>query len=261
MPVPAELAPDDSRVLQLLENYLAELHAGCRPDRARWLADHPELAPHLDCLDGLERLAPPLDQATLSARPPTLTPAADGPPDLTGEVVADGKYELLGEIGRGGMGVVYRARQIDLDRVVALKMILAGSMASEEQHRRFHEEARLAARLQHPHVIQVYETGHVNGLPYVALQYVDGCSLAQRCKRQPLSVDEAVRCLAAVARAVDHLHQHGIVHRDVKPSNILIDAEGRPYVTDIGLAALVEGHSGLTQSGAALGTPSYMSPE
>src|SRR5437764_6762772 len=208
---------DDASTLELLDAYLAELHAGRRPDRGRWLAEHPHLAPHLDCLDQLDRFAADPD-ATLS------DPSAAGP-SLVGQHVADGKYELLGEVGRGGMGVVYRARQVDLDRVVALKMILAGSMASEEQHRRFHEEARIAARLQHPHVIQVYETGHVNGLPYVALQYVDGCSLAQRCKRQPLSVDEAVRCLAAVARAVDHLHQHGIVHRDIKPSNILIDAE------------------------------------
>src|SRR5437763_11343913 len=207
MTVPAELAPDDSRVLQLLEDYLAELHAGRRPDRARWVADHPELASHLDCLDRLEWLAPPLDQATLAQEPPTLAPAAAEPPDLTGEVVAEGKYELLGEIGRGGMGVVYKARQPDLDRVVALKMILAGSMASEEQHRRFHDEARIAARLQHPHVIQVYETGHVHGLPYVALQFVDGCSLAERCRRAPLSTEEAVRCLAAVARAVAHLHR------------------------------------------------------
>src|SRR5205823_13152028 len=125
-----------------------------------------------DGLDGLERLAPPLGQATVTAGSPTLTQSAGGPLDLTGQVVAEGKYELLGEVGRGGMGVVYRARQIDLDRVVALKMILAGSMASAEQLARFQAEAKVAARVQHPHVIQVFETGQVNGLPFLVMQYV-----------------------------------------------------------------------------------------
>src|SRR5882724_11116156 len=118
------LSAADASTLDLLDAYLAELHAGRRPDRARWLAEHPELAPHLDCLDQLDRLAPALTLAGESDDALT-------PPDITGELVADGRYELLGEVGRGGMGVVYKARQVGLERVVALKMILAGSMASE----------------------------------------------------------------------------------------------------------------------------------
>src|SRR4051794_26327375 len=148
-----ELSPADSSTLEVLDAYLAELHAGRRPDRARWLADYPHLAPHLECIDRLDRLAPPDPSATLP-----FGPAAAAP----GEPIADGRFELLGEVGRGGMGVVYRARQVELDRVVALKMVLAGSMASPEQLARFQAEAKVAARVQHPHVIQVYETGQIN---------------------------------------------------------------------------------------------------
>jgi serine/threonine-protein kinase len=251
-----DLTPAEASTLDLLDVYLADLHAGRRPDRARLIADHPELAGHLDCLDQLDAFAPPAapdPNATISA----VGPAAGPDPDL----VADGRFELLGEVGRGGMGVVYRARQVGLGRVVALKMILAGSMASTEQHRRFQAEARVAARVQHPHVVQVYETGQINGLPYIVMQYVEGCSLADRLRAGPLPVGEAVRVVAAVARAVADLHAHDIVHRDLKPSNILLDAAGRPYVTDFGLAKLVEGDSGMTQSGTILGTPAYMPPE
>src|SRR5437764_6236987 len=244
---------DDASTLELLDAYLAELHAGRRPDRGRWLAEHPHLAPHLDCLDQLDRFAADPD-ATLS------DPSAAGP-SLVGQHVADGKYELLAEVGRGGMGVVYRARQVDLDRVVALKMVLAGSMASPEQLARFQAEAKVAARVQHPHVIQVFETGHVNGLPYLVMQYVEGCSLADRLRGRPLDRESAVRIVAAVARAVADLHAHGIVHRDLKPSNILLDAADHPFVTDFGLAKLVETDSGVTQSGMILGTPQYMAPE
>jgi tRNA A-37 threonylcarbamoyl transferase component Bud32 len=246
---------DDTSTLDLLDAYLAELHAGRQPDRGRWLAEHPHLAPHLDCLDQLDRLAPPSDpDATLTA-PPAVGPS------LVGERVADGKYELLGEVGRGGMGVVYRARQTDLDRVVALKMVLAGSMASAEQLARFQAEAKVAARVQHPHVIQVFETGQVNGLPFLVMQYVEGCSLADRLRGKPLDTESGVRIVAAVARAVEDLHAHGIVHRDLKPSNILLDGQGHPFVTDFGLAKLVATDSGVTQSGMILGTPQYMAPE
>jgi serine/threonine-protein kinase len=251
-----DLSAAETDTLDLLDAYLAELHAGCQPDRGRWLAKYPHLAAHFDCLDQLDRLAPaPADpDATI-----------DGPrsigPSMIGELVADGKYELLAEIGRGGMGVVYKARQVDLERIVALKMVLAGSMASAEQVARFQAEAKVAARVQHPHVIPVYETGHVNGLPYLVMQFVDGCSLAERLRAGPLEVESAARITAAVARAVADLHAAGIVHRDLKPSNILLDGHDQPFVTDFGLAKLVAGDSGVTQSGAILGTPQYMAPE
>ncbi len=250
---------DDASTLERLDAYLTELHAGRRPDRARWLADHPELAPHLDCLDRLDAMAIPATLAWADD-PPTLAPSTDVSSSEF-ESFADGRYELLGELGRGGMGAVYRARQVALNRTVALKMILAGTMASEDQQKRFESEARAAARVQHPHVVTVYESGRTNGLPYLVMPYVEGESLAVRLRRGPLDVNEAVRLIAAVARAVAALHAAGIVHRDLKPSNVLLDRAGEPYVTDFGLAKLVEGDSQVTQSGTILGTPAYMAPE
>jgi eukaryotic-like serine/threonine-protein kinase len=248
-----DLSPAESDTLDLLDAYLAELHAGHRPNRGRWIADHPHLAAHLDCLDQLDRLAAPDPDRTLDG--PTSAPASP-----VGESVADGKYELLAEIGRGGMGVVYKARQVELDRIVALKMILTGSLASKQQLSRFQAEAKVAARVQHPHVIPVFETGLLNGLPFLVMQFVEGCSLHERLRAGPLSPELAARIVAQVARAVADLHAHGIVHRDLKPSNILL-ADDFPYVTDFGLAKLVEGDSGVTQSGDILGTVQYMAPE
>ncbi len=184
--------------------------------------------------------------------PPTAPPAS-------GEF---DKYELLGELGRGGMGVVYRARQRDLDRIVALKMILSHQFASEEQILRFHAEARAAARLPHPHIIQVFETGQLHGQPYFAMELVEGQSLECLLHHQPLSPEKAVAILHPIARAVGHLHKNQLIHRDLKPGNILVDASGRPVLTDFGLAKMLAGsESHLTNTGAILGTPSYMSPE
>src|SRR5438132_7294174 len=175
-----DLTPDEASTLDCLDAYLAELHAGRRPDRARWVADYPHLAPYLEALDRLDALAP--DPQATATMPPSASSSALTPPS---NVIGEDRYELLGEIGRGGMGVVYKARQVGLERVVALKMILAGSLASEDQHRRFQAEAKVAARVQHAHVVQVYETGQVNGLPYLVMQYVDGSSLSQRLRAGP----------------------------------------------------------------------------
>jgi serine/threonine-protein kinase len=276
-------APDEGKLFPVLDAYLEELHSGRRPDRSRWLAEHPELAEVLDCLDGLDRLAPP-SQAPDGAGPPPfenaptdrLEPAdpgltldfrgepagpGPGPSPLPGPRGADfGKYELLAEIGRGGMGVVYKARQKDLDRVVAVKMILSSHLASAEHVDRFHAEARAAASLHHPHVVGIFEAGEIHGQHYFAMQYVAGPSLAQLTQKGPLKAEEAARLVAAVARAVHHLHAQGIVHRDLKPSNILLDEHGQPYVTDFGLVKML-GESHQTGTGVILGTPSYMSPE
>jgi len=175
-----------------------------------------------------------------------------------------GEYELLEEIGRGGMGVVFKARQRDLDRVVAVKTILAGRLAGQEHVRRFLAEARAAARIRHPGVVQVHEVGQTLGHHFFAMEYIDGESLADRTARVPggVEVDEAVRLIREVARAVHHLHQHGIVHRDLKPSNILIDAQGQARVSDFGLArAAADEDAPATTTGVIAGTPSYMSPE
>jgi predicted Ser/Thr protein kinase len=172
-----------------------------------------------------------------------------------------GDYELLAEIGRGGMGVVYRARQTNLDRLVALKMILPGELASDDDLRRFHTEAEATARLQHPGIVRVHEVGEVDGRLFYSMDYIDGSSMAKLLASGPLPGRTAARHLAAVARAIHHAHQHGILHRDLKPSNILLDRDDQPHVTDFGLAKKIGGDSRQTRTGAVLGTPSYMAPE
>jgi eukaryotic-like serine/threonine-protein kinase len=170
-------------------------------------------------------------------------------------------YELLRELGRGGMGVVYQARQTALGRLVALKMILTGQFASADDVQRFRTEAEAAAQLDHPNIVSLLEVGDFEGRPYFSMKWIDGGSLTQHVARLTNDPRAAVRLMAAVARAVHHAHQRGIIHRDLKPGNILIDADGQPHVTDFGLARRTEGGSGLTQTGMIVGTPSYMAPE
>ena len=256
--------PDEHR-LSILDAYLAELQAGGRPDRGALLREHPELASALECLDALEVLAPPVERDA-----------------ATGELPRDfGPYELIREIGRGGMGVVYEARQKGLDRSVAVKMILAGHLASPELVRRFQAEAKAAARLRHSNIVHIHDVGQFHGQDFFAMEYIEGqslaelissrhdssrhtpCAVADGTRRVPASIMDiptAVRLLATVARAVEHLHQQGIIHRDLKPSNILLDADGQPYVTDFGLAKVFAPGSDMTTTGVIAGTPSYMAP-
>jgi hypothetical protein len=169
-------------------------------------------------------------------------------------------YEVLGELGRGGMGVVYKARQVALDRVVALKVILHADCAGAEARDRFRAEARAAARLQHPNAVHVYEVGEYRGLPYFAQEYCPGGSLAARLDGTPRPPGEAAGLVEALARAADAAHRAGVVHRDIKPGNVLLAAGGEPKLADFGLAKLI-GADGPTRTGAVLGTPAYMAPE
>ena len=193
----------------------------------------------------------------------TLPPRAAGSNGLPpgAQVRYFGDYEILEEIARGGMGVVYKARQVSLDRVVALKMILAGQLASASDVERFYTEARAAANLQHPHIVAIHEVGRHESQHYFSMDYVAGHSLAALVQGGPLLALKAAGYLKAIAEAIEFAHRQGTLHRDLKPSNILIDGFDQPRVTDFGLAKRLEASEQLTATGSLIGTPSYMSPE
>jgi hypothetical protein len=176
-----------------------------------------------------------------------------------GERIA--QYEILGELGRGGMGVVYKAQDQRLNRQIALKVILAGGHAGEADRKRFQVEVEAAAQLQHPNIVQVYEVGEDDGRPYMALEYCPGGSLEDQIRDQPQSPREAAQLVAKLAQALQHAHQAGIVHRDVKPANVLIASDGSPKLADFGLAKRLNEADGLTQTGAIVGSLGYMAPE
>ena len=200
--------------------------------------------------------------------------------DAVGQIVEG--YEILSELGRGGMGVVYKARQTSLKRLVALKMLLGGRHADASQRARFHAEAEVVAKLQHPNIVQIFEIGEHEGNPFFSMEYVDGVNLAQHLSNDLLEVGKAARLVLEIAEAVHFAHQHGIIHRDLKPSNVLLQkplsadqaetlhsrpsattaiSDLIPKISDFGLAKHLEADSKLTQSGAVIGTPSYMAPE
>ncbi len=192
---------------------------------------------------------------------PSSEPAATAKAPRYGSVRYFGDYELLEEVARGGMGVVYRARQVSLNRPVALKMILAGQLAGADDVRRFHIEAEAAAGLDHPGIVPIYEIGEHDDQHFFSMGFVDGKSLAARVAEGPVSAREAADLTKQVAEAVQFAHERGVIHRDLKPANVLLDAQGRPKVTDFGLAKKLQADSGLTHTGQVMGTPSFMPPE
>jgi anion transporter len=239
------------RLDQIIADYLEADEQGRAPSDEDWLASHPDLADELrEFLDD-HRMA---CEATASL-------IAEAGPVSPGEPRVFADFELLEEIGRGGMGVIYRARQLGLNRVVAVKTIIAGRLASEEEVRRFELEARSAAKLRHPNIVTIHGVGEHEGQSYFSMEHVEGRSLNEVIQDRPLSPRKAARLVRAIADAIGYAHREGVLHRDLKPSNILIEPSGRPKVTDFGLAKLVTEDSELTASGAIIGTPSYMSPE
>ncbi|MFO0841548.1 MAG: protein kinase [Gemmataceae bacterium] len=223
-------------------------------------ADHAALLPAAPAGGAL-----PTFQEGHASRPGTAAwDASDTPPALAGPgswPAVEG-YQVLGELGSGGMGLVYKAWHQPLRRLVALKVIRAGGRPSAAQLARFRTEAEAVARLSHPNIVQIYEVGEQDGLPYLALEYVEGGSLRRGPDAAPLPAREAASLVEAVARAVGYAHGRGVVHRDLKPANVLLAADGKPKVSDFGLAKLLtEGEAGPTRTGELLGTPSYMAPE
>jgi serine/threonine protein kinase len=178
--------------------------------------------------------------------------------EMLGEL---GDYELLEEIGRGGQGVVFRARQKSLNRTVALKVISLGQWASKAHLTRFRREAEAAASLEHPGIVAIHDVGERDGSCYFSMTFIEGGQLDEVAKQEAMPVRRAAELIARVARTVHYAHEHGILHRDIKPGNILVDRKGEPHLTDFGLARLVETESTVTRTLEVLGTPSYMAPE
>jgi serine/threonine-protein kinase len=247
---------DNPQVLGLLEEIL---NAGKTPEEV--CRDCPELLPVVRrrwkefCAidDQVGALLPGLRSTPAAGTSAPGVPAA-GPPEVPG-------YVLEEVLGHGGMGVVYRARQRALDRPVAVKMLLAGPFASPQELERFRRETATLAGLRHPNIVQVYDAGAVDGRPYFSMELVEGGSLAQKLVGAPQPARSAAALLSTLAGAVEVAHRGGIVHRDLKPANVLLTADGTPKISDFGLARRLSGEAGLTRTGTALGTPSYMAPE
>jgi serine/threonine protein kinase len=261
----------EQRLDELATAYLKAQEAGQTPDRQALLDSNPDLASELREFfadqDRLERLATPLrpladlsgpDANTISfpmqtrAETARLLPAP--PRSFAG-------YTVLSAVGQGGMGVVWKARQQRPDRLVALKMFRAVDLASPTDVQRFRNEAEVIAQLDHPNILPVYEVGEYDGVHYFSMKLVEGGSLADHLASFHADPRAAARLLETIARAVYYAHQRGVLHRDLKPANILLDGQGQAYVSDFGLAKRMETDSRLTQSGALVGTPSYMAPE
>jgi serine/threonine-protein kinase len=248
----------EERLAMLLAELTDRAQRGEHIDLEDTCRQHPEFAADLRELWGAVLVAEAAGSASVA---PTLSAPNDSSVSLLNLPCRFGDYELLEELGRGGMGVVYRARQISLQREVAVKMILRGGLASKADVDRFRVEAEAAARLDHPGIVPVYEVGEVDGRAYFSMKYIDGTTLAQRLSLGPLLPREAASLLVDVARAIHFAHERGVLHRDLKPSNILLDRAGRAHVTDFGLAKQISDAASLTRTGAVLGTPAYMAPE
>ena len=265
---------NERRLAELAAQLADGLSRGEPPDINALVREHADLADELrslwatmlvaDCIaagassangrgDGKGADVPTSDRVGPSNPTVGSTPVTPG--------AALGDYELVEELGRGGMGVVFKAEQASLGRTVALKMILRGSMPSSADLARFRTEAESAARLDHPAIVPIYEVGQHQGQPFFTMKYVSGTTLAHRLAKGPMQAREAAELLAPVCRAIHFAHERGVLHRDLKPSNILIDEEGRPHVSDFGLAKRVETPHDLTVSGTVLGSPAYMAPE
>jgi serine/threonine-protein kinase len=281
-------ADRDERLASLIERLSAEVRAGKAVDIDVPAREHPDLASELRELWAVAQFAHLAQYPAAGNRSTTTLPHRTAAASSEAAVATSGEFgdfELLGELGRGGMGVVYQARQKSLNRIVALKMVREAHLATDADRARFRTEAEAAARLEHPNIVTVHEVGTVNGQAYLCMEFIGGQTLAEKVRREgPLPPREAAQLVAVIARAVQHAHSNGILHRDLKPSNILLQGTSGdvpvrslldtplqlpgaptlsvvPKVTDFGLAKRIDGTESLTRTGAVVGTPSYMAPE
>jgi serine/threonine protein kinase len=235
-----DIDEDSTRIDEVIAEYISSEDAGTPVDREAIMAKHPELATELRQFfgdrDRFRKAARPLSMATSQSQ------------DRVTKLRYFGDFELVEEIATGGMGVVYKARQTSLNRIVAVKMIRAAHLATDDDIRRFQEEAQTAAALRHRSIVPIHEVGMHNSQHYFSMEFIDGNNLADRIRTKPPAPDEAARIIQTVAEALDYAHQQGTIHRDVKPSNILIDQQGQVHITDFGLAMRVEGDSELTRT-------------
>ncbi len=263
------LSPDDEELLALLLDDLSEARGIAALELLEHQAsEYPRLAVHLRELFATMSMTDAVaDQSTVLLPKGVYEPLAPPPqpggfvPGVTPLPATFGDYQLLEEVGRGGMGIVYRAHQKSLDRMVAIKMLLRRDLATAADLTRFQSEAEAAARLDHPGIVSIFEVGECGGHPFYSMRFIEGTTLAKQLASGPMSPRDAAAILARVAEAVDAAHRRGVLHRDLKPSNILIDAAGAPHVSDFGLAKRLEEDHDVTHTGAILGTPCYMSPE
>ena len=248
-----DLSADTEIVLNLIyhEVLLRRRIGGELPTLEEYVSRFPDLADALTIQFALDEALP---HGESEEAPPPRDPSLPASVRIPG-------YEVIDVLGRGGMGVVYRARQVALNRTVALKMILDGAHASARQASRFRTEAEVFARLHHPGIVQIHEIGEHEGRPFLVLEFVAGGTLDRALAGTPMPADRAARLVETLARAVEHAHERGVVHRDLKPANVLLTENGEPKITDFGLAKLLAGDSHQSVSGALVGTPSYMAPE
>jgi WD40 repeat protein/tRNA A-37 threonylcarbamoyl transferase component Bud32 len=246
-------ADHEERLDEIIADYLLKRETGESVGPEALIASHPEFADEIREFFAdeaqMQGIASPLASPVISRRP------------VLDKIHYFGDYELIEEIARGGMGIVYKANQTSLNRIVAVKMILAGHLASETDAKRFQMEAESAASLKHSNIVAVHEVGRHDGQNYFSMDYIDGKNLSEITRDNPLPAKTAARYVHQIAQAIEFAHQQGTLHRDLKPSNVLIDSNDNVQITDFGLALRVDGDSQLTRTGQILGTPSYMPPE
>jgi serine/threonine-protein kinase len=248
----------DERIEQAIAEYLVATEAGLAFNIVEWLERYADVADELREFVQFHEQA--MGIATSNAdNAATVVPSSIWESGVLPTHI--GNYEILDEIGRGGMGIVFRARHRDLHRVVALKVIRSGEFASAEETARFRAETEACARLQHPNIVPIYDVGEQAGLQYFTMALIDGPTLVERLQQEEMLAKDAARLVQKLAMAIENAHDAGIIHRDLKPANILFNSAGEPFITDFGLAKMAGTDDMLTTTGQILGTPAYMAPE